>query len=498
MNVRVEGVLGDSLVERLGERGDRTAVAEADSGRVLSYGDLADAVSVAADRWRARAPAGATVALSGVNGAAWLQELLGAVTAGLVVATVSPLGVAGEIAQQLRRCEATHLVADPSVASRLDGALDPDVVLEVLGEGKPAEVVEQTPAPGFRADDVIVLMTSSGTTGRPKTAQLTRRGMEVSARQLALAWGLRAHDVVLGLLPFSHAAGLTNALTALTAGVPLVTLPGFELTGFLRALQDQRVSVAMLAPPILRALGAHPAVDGYDLTALRVIASAGAPLPAEVHLACEGRLGAAVCNSYGMTEIGWIAMGSVTGPSLPGTVGHVLPQVELRVVDPVSGADVEPGAAGELWVRGPAVTPGYLHDLDATTALITADGWARTGDLGTEDDTGAVRIVDRLKDLIKYKGHQVAPAELEQMLLTRDDIADVAVAADTEPDAGEIPHAYIVARQSIDPDELMAWVAKRVSPHKRVRAVTFVEEIPRLPAGKILRRLLTPAPNSAG
>jgi len=252
------------------------------------------------------------------------------------------------------------------------------------------------------------------------------------------------------------------------------------------------VSVTLLAPPILRLLATHPAVDGLDLRALRVITCAGAPLPAEVQTGCARRLGVPVLNAYGMTETGWTAMGTVATPNRPGTVGRPVPGVDLRLVDPTTGTDAAPGTPGELWVRGPANSPGYLDDPDGTGALITPEGWTRTGDLGLVDADGMIRIVDRLKDLIKYKGNQVSPVELERLIATRDDVADVAVAGDVDPEAGEIPRAYIVVRRPLDPDELMAWIAERVSPQKRVRAVTFVEEIPRLPAGKILRRLLRP------
>ncbi len=483
-----EDALGDGLLHRWRGFDARPAVVEADAGTVVTYRELAGGVAAVAAR-RSALPPGTTVALCGFNGIAWLQFLFGAITAGHRVATVNPTGTPAEIAQQLRRCGAGHLVADPAVVARLDGGLGPDVTVETLEPPAPTGGLTHPVVPAA-GDDVVALMTSSGTTGTPKTAQLLRRAFEVSARQMARAWDLRPDDVVLGVLPFSHAAGLTNAVTALTAGVPLVTLPRFEPAAFLGALADHRVSTALLAPPIVRLLGMHPAVDDHDLSALRVVASAGAPLPASVQTACEQRLGVIVCNAYGMTEVGWMAMGTVARPGVPGSVGRVLPDVELRVVDPDTGTDVDDGAVGELWARGPTVTPGYLDDPDATAALLTDDGWARTGDLGYRDDTGTVRLVDRLKDLIKYKGYQVSPAELEQLLLSRDDVADVAVAGYPDPDAGEIPRAYVVARGDVDPDELMAWVAERVSPYKRVRDVAFVDEIPRLPAGKILRRLL--------
>jgi acyl-CoA synthetase (AMP-forming)/AMP-acid ligase II len=167
-----------------------------------------------------------------------------------------------------------------------------------------------------------------------------------------------------------------------------------------------------------------------------------------------------------------------------------MPSTELRVVDPETGADLGPGEPGELWVRGPQTMAGYLHRPDATAAMIDADGWLRTGDLVVVDDDGQLFIVDRLKELIKVNAFQVAPAELEAVLATHPAVADAAVVGRPDEASGEVPVAAIVAREAIDAEDLMAWVAARVAPYERVRAVRFVDAIPRTPAGKILRRLL--------
>jgi acyl-CoA synthetase (AMP-forming)/AMP-acid ligase II len=167
-----------------------------------------------------------------------------------------------------------------------------------------------------------------------------------------------------------------------------------------------------------------------------------------------------------------------------------LPNTELRVVDPATGADVSRGETGELLVRGPQVMKGYLNAPDATAAMLDPDGWLHTGDLGTVDEQGYVFIVDRVKELIKYKGLQVAPAELEAVLLSHPAVADAAVVRYPDEDAGEVPKAFVVARNPVDPGELMAYVAERVAPHKKVRLVEFVDEIPKAASGKILRRLL--------
>jgi acyl-CoA synthetase (AMP-forming)/AMP-acid ligase II len=181
-----------------------------------------------------------------------------------------------------------------------------------------------------------------------------------------------------------------------------------------------------------------------------------------------------------------------TTGSVPGTVGRALPNTELRVVDPVTGLDLGPGEPGELLGRGPQIMAGYRNRPEATAAMVGPDGWLRTGDLGLVDTDGNVVIVDRLKELIKVRGHQVAPAELEALLATHPDVADAAVLGRDDPDDGEVPVAVVVPRPGADPDpeDLLAWVAERVAPHKRLRALRLAEAIPRTPSGKLLRRAL--------
>jgi acyl-CoA synthetase (AMP-forming)/AMP-acid ligase II len=477
------------LLRTLTERGTADALIEADTGRRIGAAELAAAVVAESARRRAD-PVGGTLALSGPNSAAWLRTMLGTAAAGRTVATINPLGTADDITDQLRRARARTLVCDSAVADRLGEVAPAGVEVERLEHEQPRPGPEVVPVGAVEPAGDFTLMTSSGTTGSPKTARMTDSTFAISSALLAGHWGLGPDDTYLAVLPLSHAAGLAGTMSALGAGSRVVTMPRFEPAAFLRALEAHRVTAALLAPPILRLLAQHPAVDEHDLSALRVLASAGAPLPAEVAEACERRLDVAVCNAYGMTETGWIALDSAAAPRRPGTVGKPVEDLELRLVDPETGRDVPAGTAGEIWVRGPGTSPGYLEDPAASAALLSPDGWSRTGDLAVLDDDGRIRIVDRLKDLIKYNGHQVAPAVLERLIVSRADIADVAVAGLPDPDAGELPHAFVVAADGLDPEELMAWVAERVAPHQRVRGVSVVDEIPRLPAGKILRRLL--------
>jgi acyl-CoA synthetase (AMP-forming)/AMP-acid ligase II len=257
------------------------------------------------------------------------------------------------------------------------------------------------------------------------------------------------------------------------------------------------VTSTVVAPPITTALAKHPLVDRYDLSSLCLLTSGGAPLGGGVQQACAARLGCRTAQGWGMTELA--GAGSVSPPAdqaadKPGTVGWCVAGAELRIVDPAGGAELEAGEVGELWFRGPNVMKGYLHNPEATAATISDDGWCRTGDIGQVDRDGFVQIVDRLKELIKYKAYHVAPAELEAVLISHPLIADAAVVASPDEEAGEVPKAFLVLQdqQTTDPEgvakQVMAYLAEQVAPYKRVRRYEFVETIPRTPSGKIVRR----------
>ncbi|HBF79327.1 MAG TPA: 4-coumarate--CoA ligase family protein, partial [Streptomyces sp.] len=246
----------------------------------------------------------------------------------------------------------------------------------------------------------------------------------------------------------------------------VVVLPRFDLEQFLRAVQEHRISGLYVAPPIVLALAKHPAVGAYDLSSLRYVVSAAAPLDADLAAACSARLGLPpVRQAYGMTELSpgthVVPLDAENPP--PGAVGKLLPGTEMRIVsltDP--GTDLGTGADGEILIRGPQVMKGYLGRPDATAAMIDPDGWLHTGDVGRVDEDGWLYVVDRVKELIKYKGYQVAPADLEALLLTHDAIADAAVIGVRDDDGNEVPKAYVVRRQDTEDltaDAVMAYVA---------------------------------------
>jgi acyl-CoA synthetase (AMP-forming)/AMP-acid ligase II len=269
-------------------------------------------------------------------------------------------------------------------------------------------------------------------------------------------------------------------------------MPRFDLEQFLDLIEERGVTRAYVVPPIALALAKHPAVDERDLSSVEIVMSGAAPLGAELAEQVAGRLGCTVIQGYGLTETSPVThLIRPDGENRPGTIGPPLANTECRLVDPETGEDVAEGEPGELWMRGPQVMQGYLGNDEATAATVDAEGWLHSGDIATVDADGFFKIVDRLKELIKYKGYQVAPAELEALLITHPEVADVAVIGVADEEAGELPKAYIVAADGdVDADGLMAWVAAQVAPQKRVRLVEVVEEIPKSPSGKILRRKL--------
>jgi 4-coumarate--CoA ligase len=254
-------------------------------------------------------------------------------------------------------------------------------------------------------------------------------------------------------------------------------------------LQDWRIELAHIVPPIALLLACHPAVDGYELQ-LKWLVSGAAPLSAEIEQAVGRRLRATLRQGYGMTEASPVTHYTGLAEHRPGKVGQLVADTECRVVDPESGRDLAAGERGEIWVRGPQVMKGYLNNPDATARTIVEDRWLRTGDIGVVDADGYLTIVDRLKELIKFKGFQVAPAELEALLLTHPQIADAAVIPVPDEEAGEVPKAFVVARGPLGAAEVIAFVAGKVAHYKRIRHAELVDAIPKSASGKILRRVL--------
>jgi acyl-CoA synthetase (AMP-forming)/AMP-acid ligase II len=275
----------------------------------------------------------------------------------------------------------------------------------------------------------------------------------------------------------------TTMNLGLQRGATLVTVPRFEFSEYLRLIQDYRSTNTLAVPPIMLALAKDPRVDEFDLSSLKFLSAGAAPVAAELETACAERLGCLVRQGYGMTETSGISHGVVDDldGKLPGSIGPALPNTEWRIIDVAGGAESPPGRRGELCVRGPQVMKGYLDQPEATARTIDRDGWLHSGDIALVDEDGRLRIVDRVKELIKYKGYQLAPAELEGVLLTHPAIADAAVIPIPDEEAGEVPKGFVVASGPLAPEEVLAFVAARVAPYKKAtrrRAGRFHPQVP--------------------
>ncbi|WP_198154286.1 4-coumarate--CoA ligase family protein [Catenuloplanes japonicus] len=489
-------------------RGARPAMVDAGTGQTLSYGELAVLVRrLAAGLAAEGIGKGDVIALHSPNTILFPVVFYAATSIGATVTTLSPLSTPDEIATQLIDADARLMVTVSATltAARAatakvretgrtieiltcDRATGHRGVLDLLTDG-PAPTIDIDPA-----DDVAVLPYSSGTTGVPKGVMLTHRNLCTNLAQLHSLHHVDESERIIAVLPFFHIFGLTALINnALYRGATVYVHSRFDLDAFLTSLERDRITLAYVAPPIMLALAKHPRIDSQDLTALRRIICAAAPLDAGVQTAVATRLGVEVGQAYGMTELSpgthVHADGHHDEPA--GSVGRLIPSTRARLVDPTTGQDVQPGDRGELWIQGPQVMKGYLGRPDATDTMIDADGWLHTGDIARVDEHGNWYIVDRVKELIKYKAYQVAPAELEAILVGHPAIADAAVIG-VHDGTDELPKAFIVRTPGthLTTEEVIAYVAAQVSPYKKIRLVEFIDTIPKASSGKILRREL--------
>lgn len=487
----------------------KPALTDGPSGRTLTYGQLAGGVKACAAGLAARGfKKGDVFAIYSPNLPEYAIAFLGVSAAGGVNTTVNPLYTADELAKQLVDSKARFLLTIPMFLDKAKEAAAKSGIEEVFVFGEApgatpfASLLKsgaQPPAIKFDpANDLVVLPYSSGTTGLPKGVMLTHRNLVANLRQCE---GMDTIDLIvesdisLGVLPFFHIYGMVVIqLLVLAQGATLITMPKFDMEEFLGIVQKYKITVAPLVPPIVLGLAKHPAVAKYDLSSLHTIFCGAAPLGEGVAMEAAKRVGCKVCQGYGMTEASPVT--HLTPSKLPNykvaSSGWVVPNTEVMVVDPVTQKPLGVGQPGELWIRGPQIMKGYLNQPKATAESITPEGWYRTGDIGQVDQDGYFFVVDRLKELIKYKGMQVAPAELEALVLTHPAVADVAVIPSPDEEAGEVPKAFIVLKpgQQATAEDIMSFVAGKVAPHKRIRRLDFVPQIPKSASGKILRRML--------
>ena len=491
------------VLRRVNDHPEKPALIDGTTGRTYSFAELSDVIHRLAGGLVARGFApGDTLALMAPNLPEYAIIFHAVAVAGGVVTTVNPTYGADEVAFQLRDAGATELVTVGMFAEVAKEAITGTEISEVITidgvAGTTAldsifgDPIQQSPV--NPVDDVVVLPYSSGTTGLPKGVMLTHHNLVANICQCDHAIVYQPDgEVALAFLPFFHIYGMQVLMNGLLAnGVTVVTLPRFDLDQALSLVQEHRITRFFAVPPVVLALAKHPAVDSYDLSSLVQVFSGAAPLGAEIAMEAEKRIGCEVVQGYGMTELSPVSHATPPGMFKAGSSGVTVSNTESRIVDPDTGEDQPFGERGELWVRGPQVMKGYLNNPEATAATLDSDGWLHTGDVAIIDEDHHMTIVDRVKELIKYNGFQVPPAELEALLITHPKVNDVAVIGIPDESAGELPKAFIVRSpgSEVTAEDLQAFVAEHVASYKHIRLVEFIDEIPKSASGKILRRLL--------
>jgi acyl-CoA synthetase (AMP-forming)/AMP-acid ligase II len=444
------------------------ALIDARTGRTVAFGQLTDGArrvgAALAGRGIGR---GDVVALVAGNSPDFAVVLFGAMAAGCAVACMNPALTEGEQERLFGLAPPRMVVSDPA-----------GFVRELLSSRRTAALPAREPG------DLALLFCSSGTTGLPKLAAHTHASASAFVQTIRVAPGLefRPDDVVGCIIPFTHLFGCALLADGLRSGASVVGLdPGPDPEAFLRMLAEHRVTVAPATPPLVALLARHPAVDRYDLSALRLVVAGAGPCAPELQEQAAERLSCRVADCLGSTEA-W-AYAVAADPPVRGSVGIAAANHELCVIDPATGKRLGPGQEGELWVRGPQVMRGYAGHPEVRD-------WLATGDLVRLDADGNVFMIDRLKELIKVGGASVAPAEVERELTLHPAVADAAVVGRPDAELGEVPVAYVALRAEAEPAELRAWLALRLAPWKHLRDVIVIDAIPRSPAGKMLRREL--------
>ena len=481
---------------------DSIALIDGPTGRSLTFGQLRDQVTRLAGGLAARGfGRGDTVALMAPNLPEYAVVFHGVAWAGGTVTTINPTYTADEVRHQLQDSGATILVTVGMFRETAEKAIEGTDVTEIFligeAEGSAKSVMALFGEPVEHAavdvhNDVVVLPYSSGTTGLPKGVMLTHFNLTANIEQCSPILSYGPGEVALAVLPFFHIYGMQVLMNALLAnGVTVVTMPRFDLQQALELIEKHKVTRFFAVPPMILAFAKHPIIDQHDLSSVRTIMSGAAPLGADLLNEAAARVGCDIFQGYGMTELSPVTHATIEGQGKPGSVGVTVPNTECRIVGE-DGSDQGVDGVGELWIRGPQVMKGYLNNAEATAATIDADGWLHTGDVGRFDSDGHLYIVDRVKELIKFKGFQVAPAELEALIVTHPAVADVAVIGVPDVEAGELPKAFVVLKPDTkaSEDEIKEFVADKVATYKRLAEVEFVDEIPKSASGKILRRML--------
>ncbi|RKP08854.1 hypothetical protein THASP1DRAFT_15061 [Thamnocephalis sphaerospora] len=501
---------------------------DADTGRTTTVAQLRRNTRrfAGALQTKVGAKRGQIVAMCAPNSIDFPIATLGTLAAGLIVTTSNPAFHLDELTEQFKDSRPNYIVADYTALEKVKAAAAvigiPDEHIFVIGapdgrttmpvfeghttlygllDGAPEDAPLVRLTPEEQAVTTAFICYSSGTTGKPKGVQITHRNTVANFCQYMAAerswWDqLPTQDMLIGVLPFFHIYGLHVLIhVPILRRAPIVVMRRFQIPQFFELIQRYRVTFIFAVPPICLALAKHPLVEQYDMSSLREVICGAAPLGTEIAVAVRERLNVVVRQGLGMTEVSPLSHILSATEVVDGSSGQLLPNITAKVIDE-EGNEVAPGEAGEMCVRGPNIMKGYLNKPEETAAMIDADGYLHTGDVVRVDENGHFFVVDRIKELIKYKGFQVAPAELEALIQTHDAVADAAVIQVQCPEqATELPKAYVALKathqDTTTAQQIMDYVTERVAPYKKLRGgVEFIDVIPRSPSGKILRRLL--------
>ncbi|KAI3521124.1 hypothetical protein L1887_10585 [Cichorium endivia] len=446
------------------------------------------------------------------NSAEFVFSFFGASYLGAMSTMANPFFTAAEIIKQAKASRAKIIITQSSHVPKVKDFASDNSIKIVCIDSAPegclhySELISgdetKLPEVEISPDDVVALPYSSGTTGLPKGVMLTHKGQVTSVAQQVDGdnpnlW-FHKEDVIICVLPLFHIYSLNSILfSGLRAGAAIVIMQKFDIVPFLQLIEKYKVTIGPFVPPIVLTIANNEeVVDKYDLSSIRTVMSGAAPLGKELEDTVRMKFpNAKLGQGYGMTEAGPVLAMCLAFAKEPfdiksGACGTVVRNAEMKIVDPESGASLPRNKRGEICIRGDQIMKGYLNDPESTKNTIDSEGWLHTGDIGYIDDDDELFIVDRLKELIKYKGFQVAPAELEALLLTHPDISDAAVVPMKDEAAGEVPVAFVVKSDAsnVTEDDIKKFISKQVVFYKRINRVFFIDAIPKSPSGKILRK----------